>query len=162
VASQRSNKGFLVSGGTDRFNENSLKIWGLIPLATKVSAKDTGGDMYIFEHRDMGKGGPPRHIHPEQDEWFYVVAGEYAIEVGEDKFRLGPGDSLFAPRRVPHAWACISDQPGTLITVVSPVGPFEQFMRDTTRHAALPSPEEIEQAFEAGGMKVVGPPLQVD
>jgi mannose-6-phosphate isomerase-like protein (cupin superfamily) len=163
VSSQRSSKGFVVPKGTDRFKENDLKIWGLIPLATKVSAtKDTAGEMFIFEHRDMGKGGPPRHVHHEQDEWFYVVAGEYAIEVGEDKFRLKPGDSLFAPRKVPHAWAHIGEQRGTLLTIVSPAGTFEEFIRETTTHATLPTPREIELAFEAHGMKIVGPPLPVD
>ena len=30
----------------------------------------------------MGKGGPPRHVHFEQDEWFYVIKGDYVFEVG--------------------------------------------------------------------------------
>ena len=81
--------------------------------------------MYVFEHRNMGKGGPPRHVHHEQDEWFYVIQGEFAVEIGEDKFRLKPGDSLFAPRKVPHVFACISNEPRTLITVVSPAGTSE-------------------------------------
>jgi mannose-6-phosphate isomerase-like protein (cupin superfamily) len=31
-----------------------------------------------------------------------VIQGEFAIEVGDEKFRVKPGDSLFAPRKVPH------------------------------------------------------------
>jgi len=155
-------KGVHVSSGKDRFKEDDLMIWGLIPLSIKVSTEDTAGEMFIFEHTNMGKGGPPRHFHHEQDEWFYAIQGEFAIEVGEEKFRLKPGDSLFAPRMIPHAWAHISGQPGTLLTIVSPAGTFETFIRDTTRHANLPTPEEIEKAFAAHGMQVVGPPLKVD
>jgi mannose-6-phosphate isomerase-like protein (cupin superfamily) len=162
VSQQRAEKGFLVPAGKDRFNENNLSIWGLIPLSTKLSSRDTAGELFIFEHTHMGEGGPPRHVHHEQDEWFYVVRGEFTIEVGEDKFRLKPGDSLFAPRKVPHAWAHVGDGPGSLITIVSPVGTFETFLRETTRHPTLPSPAEIERAFEANGMKVLGPPLKVD
>lgn len=147
--------------GKDRFGEEGLSIWGLIPLATKLSGRDTSGELFIFQHTDMGKGGPPRHVHHAQDEWFYVVKGEFAMEVGDQKYRLGPGDSLFAPRGVPHAWAHIGDGPGTLITAVSPAGTFESFIRETTRHAQVPSEADVAKAFAAHGMTVVGPPLPV-
>lgn len=52
-------KGIHVSAGKDRFKKDDLKIWGLIPLSCKVSTKDTGGALYVFEHPNMGKGGPP-------------------------------------------------------------------------------------------------------
>ncbi len=155
-------KGIHVAAGRDRHGNDTALIWGLIPLSIKLSGEDTGGELLVFMHPGMGKGGPPRHVHYAQDEWFYVVAGEYALEVGDQKFRLRPGDSAFAPRQVPHAWACVSDTPGTLITTVSPVGTFEQFIRETTTHATLPSDEEIAATFEAHNMKVLGPPLKVD
>jgi mannose-6-phosphate isomerase-like protein (cupin superfamily) len=153
-------QGIHVPQGQDRFQENDLRIWGLIPLATKISSTDTGG-VYIFEHTNMGKGGPPRHIHHEQDEWFYAIKGEFALEVGDQKFHLKAGDSAFAPRQVPHAWACVSDEPGTLLTLVNPAGTFETFLRDTANYDSLPAPEEIEAAFTAHGMTIVGPPLPV-
>lgn len=151
--------GVYVPAGNDRFHDEGLLIWGLIPLAIKVSSKDTKGELLIFQHDGMGKGGPPRHIHFAQDEWFYVVAGEFAIEVGDEKFQAHPGDSLFAPRMIPHAWAHIGPGRGSLITTVSPAGSFEDFILETTRHPTLPTPAEIEQAFAAHDMKVVGPPL---
>lgn len=152
----------MVPAGKDRFGEDDRKIWGFVPLATKVSAKDTGGAMFAFEHRAMGKGGPPRHVHHDQDEWFYVVQGEYLFEIGETTYRLRAGDSCFAPRRVPHVWAHVGDGPGTVITVVSPVGTFEKFMHETTDYPTLPSEDEIAQAFADNNMTVVGPPLKVD
>ena len=75
---------------------------------------------------------------------------------------MKPGDSAFAPRNVPHAWAQVSDESGTMLTVASPAGTFETFMEDTTRHATLPTPDEIEKAFAAHDMTVVGPPLKLD
>jgi mannose-6-phosphate isomerase-like protein (cupin superfamily) len=156
-------KAVKVPAGKDRFEEDDLKIWGLIPLARKLSGGDTNGAVYVFEHRNMAvKGGPPRHVHHDQDEWFYVVEGEFAFEVGEQQFRLGPGDSAFAPRRIPHAWAHVGTTPGTLITAVTPVGTFETFLRDTARQPDLPTPDEVAKALAAHGMTVVGPPLSVD
>src|SRR3712207_8886216 len=54
----------------------------------------------VAEITSLHKGGPTRHLHHEQDEWWYVVEGEYVIEVGEERYELGPGDSLLAPRKV--------------------------------------------------------------
>jgi mannose-6-phosphate isomerase-like protein (cupin superfamily) len=109
----------------------------------------------------MGNGGPPRHVLFEQDEWFYVVEGEFAFEIGERQFRAGAGSSVFAPRMIPHAWACVSEVPGTVLTMVSPAGTFEAFIRETTTFRELPTAEEVARAFERHGMKVLGPPLGV-
>ncbi len=155
-------KAFVVPAGMDRSGGNARQIWGLFPMATKLASADTGGEIYVFEHCQMSKGGPPRHIHHTQDEWFYIVCGEFIFEVGDETFRLSAGASLFAPRQIPHAWACVSDCPGTLLTIVSPAGTFETFLRETTAHATLPSPADIEAAFAAHDMTVVGPPLSVE
>ena len=156
------NRAVPVRAGHDRFQAHEAKIWGLIPLSIKLSGQDTRGQVLLFEHRQMGKGGPPRHVHFGQDEWFYVVEGEFMFEVGGETHRLRAGDTLFAPREVPHGWANVGSVPGTLLTMISPVGAFEDFILDTTRHPALPSPEVVENAFASHGMKLVGPPLEVD
>lgn len=159
---KRSSASVHIPAGRDRHKQEQAMIWGLIPLAIKLSGEDTGGELLVFQHTNMGKGGPPRHVHHGQDEWFYVVAGEFAAEVGDEKFVLRPGDSLFAPRKVPHAWAHIgAPGTGTLITTVSPVGTFEQFIRETTLHPTLPPEDEIARTFQKHGMTVVGPPLAI-
>ncbi|TME11860.1 MAG: cupin domain-containing protein [Chloroflexi bacterium] len=40
-------------------------------------------------------------LQKRRDEWFYVLEGEFQFEVGADRFRLQPGDSLLAPTRSP-------------------------------------------------------------
>ena len=157
----RTQQALYVPGGEHRFDEE-LKIWGAIPLQIKISTDDTDGALFVFEHADMGKGGPPRHFHYEQDEWFYVIKGDFAFEVGDEQFTLGPGDSLFAPRMVPHAWAYVGEDPGTLLLAVQPAGSFETFFRESCEMTELPTPEEADRMFAAHGMKVVGPSLEVD
>jgi mannose-6-phosphate isomerase-like protein (cupin superfamily) len=149
-----------VPNGRNRFEEE-LMIWGVIPLQIKVSSQDTGGDFFLFEHAEMGKGGPPRHFHYDQDEWFYAVNGEFAFEVGDERFTLRAGDSLFAPRMIPHAWAHVSDTPGTLLLAVQPAGSLEAFFMEACTMDRPPTPEEAERSFAAHGMVVVGPPLDV-
>jgi hypothetical protein len=62
----RTQQGLYVPNGKHRFEEE-LMIWGVIPLQIKISTDDTDGALFVFEHADMGKGGPPRHFHYEQD-----------------------------------------------------------------------------------------------
>jgi mannose-6-phosphate isomerase-like protein (cupin superfamily) len=147
-----------VPNGLNRFEEELL-IWGVIPLQIKVASADTAGSLFIFEHADMGKGGPPRHFHYEQDEWFYVTKGEFAFEVGDEEFMLRPGDSLFAPRMIPHAWAHVGEGPGTLLLGVQPAGSLEAFFMEACASDRPPTSEEAERSFAAHGMRVVGPPL---
>lgn len=156
----RTGRAIYVPNGRNRFEEKLL-IWGVIPLQIKVSSKDTAGNLFVFEHADMGKGGPPRHFHYEQDEWFYATKGEFRFEVGDERFTLRPGDSLFAPRMVPHAWAYVGDTPGTLLLAVQPAGSLEGFFMENCTMKRPPTPEEAERSFAAHGMKVVGPPLEV-
>ncbi len=144
-------QGLYVPNGTHRFAEE-LKIWGVIPLQIKLSTDDTDGALFVFEHADMGKGGPPRHFHYEQDEWFYAIKGDFAFEVGDEQFTLRPGDSLFAPRMVPHVWAYVGDNPGTLLVALQPAGSFEAFFRQCCEMTRLPTPEEAVQMFAAHGM----------
>lgn len=154
-------KGIVVPVGKGR-DQEPLKLAGVIPTDIKVSTKDSGGNLLSFEHTDMAKGGPHRHVHSDQDEWFYVLKGEFAFEVGDEKFRLKAGDSVFAPRKVPHVWACVSDKPGTLLVGVSPAGTFETFLRKLAKLTKPPTQEEAEKLFAAHGMKIVGPPLKID
>ena len=156
----RAKKAVYVANGKNRFQEE-LMIWGIIPLQIKVSGKDTDGSFFVFEHSKMGKGGPPRHFHYEQDEWFYAMDGEFAFEVGDEKFTLRPGDSLFAPRMIPHVWAYVGNKPGTLLLAIQPAGSLEEFFIKSCGMTRPPTPQEAEQLFAAHGMKVVGPPLAV-
>ena len=156
----RMDKPLYVPNGKNRFKEQ-LMIWGIIPLQIKVSGNDTDGSLFIFEHANMNKGGPPKHFHYEQDEWFYVKEGEFAFEVGDEKFIMGPGDSLFAPRMIPHVWAYTGEKPGTLLLAVQPAGSLEAFFMKSCEMTRPPTPEEASQHFAAHGMKIVGPPLQV-
>ncbi len=148
-----------VRSGKSRDLEDGAMIWGLIPLSIKLSAKDTRGELFVIQHCGVFRGGPPRHVHFAQDEWFYVTEGEFLIEVGQERFRATPGDSLFAPRMIPHVWAHVGSGRGSIITTITPAGTFEEFLRDTTRCSTIPSSDELPRIFEKHAMQIIGPPL---
>lgn len=156
----RSGKGFKVNAGESRSGEH-YKMKGVTSnnLDTKISSSDTGGDIAVFEQTgSTAKGGPPLHIHPFQDEWFYVIEGEYLFQVGTDRYELKNGDMIFLPRGIQHAFVQLAEK-GKMVVSYLPAGKMEAFFRVTSKWTSPPTTEEIRMVFEAHDMKVVGPPL---
>jgi hypothetical protein len=58
----RVRKGFKVASGKDRFDKSIALLEG-DTFYTKVSTKDTDGDLYVFESTRVKKGGPALHYH---------------------------------------------------------------------------------------------------
>ena len=154
----RPKKGFVINATESRFSEKTL-IGGKNPSDIKVSQKDTNGDLTVFEYTGNEKGGPPLHVHPHQDEIFFIVQGEYLFQVGEDKHNLKAGDTIFLPRTVPHAFAQLTDN-GKMFFLFQPSGKMEDFFKALGNLTSPPSPEEGAKIFADHDMKVVGPPLQ--
>jgi quercetin dioxygenase-like cupin family protein len=154
-------QGARIPAGGDRFRQRR-KIFGSMSIDFKVSGSDTDGDLFVIENTNDAKGGPPRHLHHDQEEWFYVVDGEYVAEVGDERYRLGPGDSVFAPRGVPHVWAHVGEGTGRMLVAFRPAGKMEAFFDAMSQVEGSPSREELHGLFRFHGMEVAGPPLEVE
>ncbi len=156
--SKRTNKGFVVKASESRFNEKTL-IGGKNINDIKVSQQDTSGDLTVFEYTGNVKGGPPLHVHPHQDEIFFIIQGEYLFQVGNDRFSLKAGDTIFLPRAVPHAFAQLTEN-GKMFYLFQPSGKMEDYFRALSNLTSPPAPEQGAKIFADHDMKVVGPPLQ--
>lgn len=111
-------EGFKVGAGEARHGK-SFKMKGVTSnlLDNKISAMDTGGSIAVFEQNGFSPlGGPPLHIHPKQDEFFYIINGEYLFQVGEQKFQMKLGDTIFLPKNVPHAFAQLTESGKVLVS----------------------------------------------
>ena len=157
-STRTSRKGVYVPAGTDRFNSRRRVLGGL-SIDFKLSGQDTDGGFFALEHTDHHKGGPPRHVHHDQEEWFYVLDGEYILEIGDEQYQLKRGDSVLAPRKVPHVWAHVGDGQGRLIIAFQPAGTMEAFLNELSEVVGAPAPEQLQVLFRAHGMDIVGPPL---
>jgi quercetin dioxygenase-like cupin family protein len=146
-----------VAAGEDRFGEH--RGLGVSAITFKVMPQDSEG-LLIIENTFHAKGGPARHLHHEQDEWFYVAEGEFVIEVGDERRRMQAGDSLLAPRKVPHVWAHVGETQGRMLIVFQPAGQMEAFFRIVTQANAMPPQDPA--LWRAHGMELLGPPLKVD
>jgi quercetin dioxygenase-like cupin family protein len=59
------------------------------------------------------------HSHPTCEEILYVVSGVCDHKLGEEMFRLGPGDAIRIPRGVRHWAKCVGDEPLFALIVFS-------------------------------------------
>ncbi len=146
----------LVAADQDRFSEH--RGLGISTINFKITPQDNDG-ILIIENTFREKGGPARHLHYNQDEWFYIIEGEFLFEVGQEKFRLKPGDSLLAPRKVPHVWAFTGGGRGSVLIAFLPAGKMESFFREVTKANAMP-PQDPE-LWRAHELEWLGPPLVI-
>lgn len=131
---------------------------GFSKILFKVPSADTAGGMFVMEHDNLGKGGPFRHVHPSQDEWLYAMNGSFRVEIGDESFSLGAGDSILMPRKVPHVWAQVGESPGKLLIAFTPAGKMEEFFSYFGRTGKLPTDPNVVRAY---GLERVGPPLSI-
>jgi quercetin dioxygenase-like cupin family protein len=163
TSSKSDSKGFKIDSGEGRIHGH-LKLQGINAniLDLKISGNDTNGELAIFEQTSISQGrGTPLHIHPFQDEVFYVIEGEYFFNVGNEKYSLGVGDSIFMPRKVPHAWTQVSNK-GKMTVIFQPAGKMEEFFITMAGLKNEPTSEEIAKIFTENEMQIVGPPLKIE
>ena len=140
-----------VAAGEDRFG--ALHSLGFSELAFKVGTQETGGNLFVIEHRNLVPGGPPLHVHLNQEEWFYVMEGQVAFAVGEKRLTLNAGESILAPRRVPHTFTSLVPASHMLIGF-APAGKMEAYFRDAKGDAKLAAQPDYINRYD---MQWVGP-----
>ena len=155
----RIDKGFKVDAGKDRFDK-CITVRESDSYCAKISTKDTDGDMYVFETTRIKKGGPVLHYHYDQDEWWYVLGGEFIVKVGDETFHVKAGDSVFGPRRVPHAFAKVSEGEAKLLMIFQPAGKMEEYFKAVGEGVTSKLSQEEQDNFKkAHGFEPVGPAL---
>lgn len=156
----RVGKGFKVDAGKDR-SDKPISLLEGDTFMTKVGTRDTDGDIYMFESIRVKEGGPSHHVHFEQDEWWYVLSGNFLIKVGDVMHEAKAGDSVFGPRNVPHSFAKVGEGEARLLMFFQPAGKMEEFFQKVSAGFAKNMTEAEQDAFrQAHGHKRVGPAIK--
>jgi mannose-6-phosphate isomerase-like protein (cupin superfamily) len=113
---------------------------------------------------------PPLHVHKTEDEVFHLLEGELRMRAGDTELKLGAGETILAPKGVPHTYR-VESREGARWLVITRRGDFERFVRALSRPAEQPrlptphgppTPEQADALAAAArehGLELVGPPL---
>lgn len=119
-----------------------------------ATSEQTGGTLGIFRQTIAPGSGPPTHLHLREDEFAYVVDGQFKFKLGDHVKAVPIGSFLFIPHKTPHGFKNVGTGPGVLLFGVTPGG-FEMMFAERQGVDA----ETNKKLMEKYHMQVVGPPL---
>lgn len=91
-----------------------------------LTGEETNGQLCLWSEKVPPGGGPPPHVHLNEDEWFVVREGRFEFLVEGQWQEVLPGGSVFIPRQAVHTFRNSGQEPGLLLVSTSPAG-FETF-----------------------------------
>jgi quercetin dioxygenase-like cupin family protein len=146
--------------GESRFAFSTAQQSRLSPC--KLTSEDTAGALSAFELSALPQTGPYLHVHHREDEWYYVLSGEFLFKAGGESHTLAVGGSIWLPRGIPHIWANTSSAEAKLILVCQPGG-FEKFFEEMGNSMAkvdnAGAQQKMKDVMAKYGMELLGPPL---
>lgn len=98
-----------------------------------VTGAESHGGCFIVEGLLAPGGGPPPHVHRNEDESFYVLEGTATFEAVGKTLHAKPGDFMHVPRGTMHSIRNDTDKPARALVVISPAGPtgMQQFFEES-------------------------------
>src|SRR5215831_16885120 len=84
-------------------------------ITVKLAGEQTDGKYAVIEEASPVGGGPPLHIHHQEDELFYVQEGEVEFQLGEQHFRAKAGSVAFLPRNLAHTFRNVGTTPSKVL-----------------------------------------------
>jgi quercetin dioxygenase-like cupin family protein len=140
-------------------------LLGMLEIV-KISGQDTNGEYGLVEITVRAGEGSPWHVHPEEDEWFYVLDGEFTFYVGDTRMSLPAGSFAFGPKGVPHTFIAETHAAKALVGFAP--FQFEGFLREVGEPATelvlpppLSGPPDMARLLPIGarnGIEILGPP----
>lgn len=116
----------------DQFRDDPLIVRGTERKEEALPHRGSGPNHYRYFL--LGKGKTDRHMEPfyiqiepsetedisshEGEEFIIVVSGEVEFVYGQERYRLGPGDSMYYNSIVPHYVGAAGDAPASIYAVV--------------------------------------------
>ena len=95
-----------------------------------IGGAQTGDNFALVEHPIEPRAlAAPMHTHQHEDEYTYVLEGEIGFQIGEEVRVARPGDLVFKPRGVPHAFWNAGDVLARGLEIISPAG-FERYFAE--------------------------------
>ena len=115
-------------------DEGEMVLMGGLGVRFMIGGDQSGGGFALVEHPIAPHVlAAPMHTHEREDEYTYVLEGEIVVQVGEEFRIAAPGDLVFKPRAIPHAFWNAGDEPARALEIISPAG-FERYFAEIAPH----------------------------
>lgn len=88
----------------------------------------------------------PMHRHDREDEYSFILEGEWGFQLGDTVVYGKPGDLVYKPRAVWHSFWNAGDTPARLLEIVSPGG-FEHYFAELAQVFAV-QPSDMAERFD--------------
>lgn len=126
-------------------------------MRVKADSAGTGNVVSVLEAAEPPGFGPPVHVHDDAAEAFYVLEGEYLMQLDGQEHRCPAGSFIFIPAGVPHGFrvADVSSRKLNFYFPASMVGYFDDLAAALTRSDVTDI--ELAAIAEAHHMHIVGP-----
>jgi quercetin dioxygenase-like cupin family protein len=151
-----------------RAAQEGEQLWfGGSLMTLKAGHADTGGAFIMFEMLSGRGKVTPLHLHPTEDESFYVLEGRLLVHDDGREVHANAGDFVSIPRGTPHAFMVTSEVARYLALLTPGPAAAEQFFRDggePAPRAELPPdgpldiPRISASAESHGSVRLLGPP----
>lgn len=136
----------------------------------RLTGEQTDGRFALVDVTGWQGGEPPLHVHAHEDEVFVMLEGQALFRIGRETVRAVAGDTIWAPRNVPHTFMFETPSVRMLIGF-SPAGQEAVFRAFSTPYtpdrplgppdeANMPDMEAMTRMDEAAGVTYLGPPLR--
>ena len=87
-----------------------------------ATGDDTDGKYAMWEAIVPPGGGPPPHVHSREEEGFFILEGEIAVQIGDQRVLATAGMFANMPVGTPHSFKNESSRPARLLISVAPAG----------------------------------------
>jgi quercetin dioxygenase-like cupin family protein len=77
----------------------------------------------------------PEHLHPQIEERFEILEGDWSFQVDGEERRAGPGDRLVVPPGVRHRFANVGSGRGRFVAEIEPAMEMEGFFAESAELA---------------------------
>ena len=122
-----------------------------------VTGAESGGAYFAMEAFVPPGGGPPPHIHRNEDETFYIVEGRCDFLLGDETITGGVGDFVNVPRGTVHRFHNAGATAARMILTFTPAG-IEHFFEETLERALDPTQAPSDNLDEVAARYAVAAP----